>query len=124
MNARKTQSTKQSNRGGGSRNRNRGRSKKKKVDPAKLWGDASKLPNPDGFDTDSTEPLAVVHSLGRAPLPGVVAEPYFAAVYDRAAGLASVLADAAGLDDLVPEPSDDSEDEAAAESTPSSGEEE
>lgn len=101
MNARKTQSKKSGGRSGGSRNRNRSR-KKKKVDPAKLWGDSSKLPTPDGFAIDSTEPLAVVHSLGRAPLPGVVAEPYFAAVYDRAAGLAVVLSDAAGLDDLSP----------------------
>ena len=89
-----------SNRKGGSRNRNRKRSRNSKVDPAKFWGDPAALPTPEHFDTDSLEPLAIVHSLGRAPLPGVVAEPYFAAVYDRAAGLASVLGDAAGLDDL------------------------
>ncbi len=114
MSTRRQQNNKQTNRGGGSRNRNRSRKKKKPVDPSKLWGDASKLPNPDGFDTDSTEPLAVVHSLGRAPLPGVVAEPYFAAVYDRAAGLATVLADAAGLDDLTPDSDDDEVEPAAA----------
>ena len=78
------------------------RNRKSKVDPAKFWGDPTALPTPEQFETDSPEPLAIVHSLGRAPLPGVVAEPYFAAVYDRAAGLATVLADAAGLDDLTP----------------------
>lgn len=106
MNARKQQQSRNGNRGSGSKNRNRNRNKKPKIDPAKFWGDSSALPDPDNFDTDSPEPLAVVHSLGRAPLPGVVAEPYFAAVYDRAAGLAYVLSDAAGLDDLTPVESD------------------
>ena len=89
--------------GAGSKSR-KGRSRKKQPrhDPRKFWGDMEQLPTPEGFDTDSQEPLAVVHSLGRAPLQGVTAEPYFAAVYDRAAGLASVLSDAAGLDDLAP----------------------
>ena len=101
MNARNNQSG-TGNRQGGSRNRNRKRNRKSRIDPQKFWGDPTALPTPERYDTDSPEPLAIVHSLGRAPLPGVVAEPYFAAVYDRAAGLATVLSDAAGLDDLTP----------------------
>jgi len=85
---------------GGQRKKKRNRSKK--YDPVAFWGDMDKLPTPEHFVSESIEPLAVVHSLGRAPLPGALAEPYFAAVYDRAAGLAQVLSDAAGLDDLTP----------------------
>jgi len=85
---------------GGQRKKKRNRSKKH--DPVAFWGDMAKLPTPESFVSESIEPLAVVHSLGRAPLPGALAEPYFAAVYDRAAGLALVLGDAAGLDDLTP----------------------
>jgi len=82
--------------------RKKKRNRSKKHDPVLFWGDMDKLPTPERFVTESIEPLAVVHSLGRAPLPGALAEPYFAAVYDRAAGLAQVLSDAAGLDDLTP----------------------
>lgn len=103
-----SQSRNGSRQGGASKNRNRNRKKRQAPDPVKFWGDPAALPRPENFDTDSPEPLAVVHSLGRAPLPGVAAEPYFAAVYDRAATLAQVLADAAGLDDLLtPESADD-----------------
>lgn len=91
------------NQGGGSNPRKKkSRKKSQKLDPKAFWGDMDKLPTPDRYETEVPETLSVVHSLGRAPVPGALAEPYFAAVYDRAAGLARVVADAAGLDDLTP----------------------
>jgi len=111
VNARSKQSRNSNRQQSGNKNRNRNRKKKPKLDPVRFWGEPSTLPQPDSFVADSPEPLAVVHSLGRAPLPGVVAEPYFAAVYDRAAGLAQVLSDAAGLDDLTPVETDEGDDE-------------
>jgi hypothetical protein len=54
----------------------------------------------------TTDPAAVVRSLGRPPLSGHhnVAEHYFTAVYERAVTLASALAAAGDLvepDDLL-----------------------
>lgn len=47
----------------------------------------------------STDPSAMVRSLGTAPLSGreQVAEHYFAVVYERSANLAAALAATAGL---------------------------
>jgi hypothetical protein len=47
----------------------------------------------------TTDPTAMIRSLGPPPLAGheTVAEHYFAAVYDKAVGLAGALAAAAGL---------------------------
>jgi hypothetical protein len=61
--------------------------------------------------TRAEEPAAMIMSLGPAPLPGreTIAEHYFAAIYDRAATLASAVAASANLlgddaepDDLAP----------------------
>ncbi|MDH4143946.1 MAG: hypothetical protein OEY23_02115 [Acidimicrobiia bacterium] len=68
----------------------------------KFWGD------PEAAHAVLDEPLtvrpsvdaaAVVRSLGPPPLPGHErqAEHYFAAVYDKAVGMASALAAAGGL---------------------------
>ena len=64
-----------------------------------FWGDPGKLP-PQRQDLRITDdPSAVARSLGPAPLPGheTIAEYYFAAVYDRAVGIAGALAAVGGL---------------------------
>jgi hypothetical protein len=58
----------------------------------------------------TAHPEALVESLGALPFPGGrVAQHYFDAVYDRAAGLALALATAAGLTDLGGTSADDAE---------------
>ena len=53
--------------------------------------------------TPGVDPTALVESLGPLPFPGAgLAQHYFQAVYERAAGLAVALAAAAGLLDVVP----------------------
>jgi hypothetical protein len=90
----------QSSGGGNQRRQGRG---SKAVEPAQqFWGDAGKVPRLEGRVRISSEPDAVVRSLGRAPLSGqaAVAELYFTAVYDRAVGLATALAAASDLIEL------------------------
>lgn len=85
--------------GGAGNQRRQGRGGKA-VEPAQpFWGDGEKLPRLEGRVRISSEPDAVVRSLGRAPLSGqaAVAELYFTAVYDRAVGLATALAAASDL---------------------------
>jgi hypothetical protein len=69
-----------------------------------FWGDAAAVaehPVPARVITPGVDPTALVESLGPLPFPGAGAAPhYFAAVYERAAGLAVALAAAAGLLDL------------------------
>jgi hypothetical protein len=95
--------------GGQSRRSRRRRSTKKPtVDPNTLWGDSDRLPKDETSVRITSDPAAVVRSLGRPPLSGHhnVAEHYFTAVYDRAVTLASALAAAGDLiepDDLVNE---------------------
>ena len=84
------------------RSRNRRRkvgSKKASFDPVDFWGDPAKLPKEEGHVRITTDPAAVVRSLGRPPLSGHynVAEHYFVAVYDRSVTLASALAAAGDL---------------------------
>lgn len=81
--------------------------KKREHDPVSFWGESSALPTPESFTTEVSDPMAMLHSLGPAPLNGVVAAPYLAAVYERAAGLASILSAAAGLDAATSAPSVD-----------------
>lgn len=66
--------------------------------PADLWQLVPALPDPEPI-TPSTDPRMLVRSLGDPPLAGqgAVAEHYMGAVIDRAAGLATALAAAAGL---------------------------
>ena len=63
-----------------------------------FWGSVEKLPSVDEV-TVSSDPSAVVRSLGRPPFPGheAVSEYYLRAVYDNTAKLAEVLATAGDL---------------------------
>ena len=67
-----------------------------------FWGSPDKLPSVEEV-TVSTDPSAVVRSLGRPPFSGheAVSEYYLRAVYDNTAKLAEVLATAG---DLLSEP--------------------
>jgi hypothetical protein len=78
-------------------NRNR-RSQKPKAKPLDLWRPVPQLSEPEPI-APATDATALVRSLGDPPLPGqgAVAEHYLAAVVERAAGLATALAAAAGL---------------------------
>ncbi len=92
-----------SGRGGDDKSRRRRKStRKKKVDPQVFWGDPAKLAeHTPGRALVTTEPSAVIGSLGRPPLSGQqhAAEHYFVAVYDRAVNLAGALAAAGQLID-------------------------
>ena len=63
-----------------------------------LWRPVPQLADPAPIDP-AEDPTALVRSLGDPPLQGqgAVAEHYLAAVVERAAGLATALAVAAGL---------------------------
>ncbi len=63
-----------------------------------FWGSAAKLPAVREV-TVSTDPTALVRSLGRPPFSGheAVSEYYLRAVYDNTAKLAEVLATAGDL---------------------------
>jgi len=80
-----------------------------------FWGDDgafTERPVAARVITPGVDPTALVESLGPLPFPGAGAAPhYFAAVYERAAGLAVALAAAAGLLDLSASPTDDDDDE-------------
>jgi hypothetical protein len=84
----------------------RGGSRRRPAAPVDFWG---KAPTDDGSDVESIrpadDPTALVLSLGPPPLPGreMLAEHYFATVYDKACSLATALAAAAAL---LPEPED------------------
>lgn len=79
--------------------------KPKRVD---LWRPVPQLPDPEPI-VPAVEPTTLLRSLGDPPLQGqgAVAEHYLAAVVERAAGLATALAAAAGLLDDA----DDEDDE-------------
>ena len=66
-----------------------------------FWGEDVDDPvddEPIRVITPGVDPTALVESLGPLPFPGAgVAQHYFQAVYERAAGLAVALAAAAGL---------------------------
>ena len=101
------------NQGGGqSSGRKKKRSRSKRQDPTVYWGDPEKLPDPESFETETPDTLAIVRSLGRAPIPGTASEHYFTLMYDRAAQMAQLLGHAGGLDDMTPVfPEIDDEDE-------------
>jgi len=76
----------------------RRRSSHRRQKPRSLW---TPMPEPDAPQpvVPVSDPSALIDSLGSPPLKGhsSVAEHYLAAVVERAAGLATGLADVAGL---------------------------
>lgn len=106
------------NGGGNSGGRKRKKSRKKpKLDPVKYWGDAAELPVRHDYVLETSDPTAVLRSLGKAPIPGKNSAPelYFDVLYKRAAGLAQALAFAGGLNE-PPSPSSSSVTDAEADS--------
>ena len=91
--------------GGGNRRRKPGGGGGTKHRTVDLWQPVPALPDPSPI-TPATDPRALLRSLGDPPLAGqgAVAEHYLGAVVDRAAGLATALAAAAGL---LAEPADE-----------------
>jgi hypothetical protein len=70
----------------------------KKAKPADLWAPVPELPPPAPI-APASDPTALLRSLGDPPLQGqgAVAGHYIGAFVERAAGLATALAAAAGL---------------------------
>lgn len=95
--ARSNRSTKSKPRGQSRRRKSKGKSR---VDPQKFWGDPQALPSVADVRVNiTTNPVAVVKSLGRPPLSGQqnASEHYFTAVYERAVNLGAALAAAGDL---------------------------
>jgi len=97
-------------RGGGrsGRRRRQDRNRGALTTPAAFWGDPAALPRGRRDVRITDAPSALARSLGPPPLPGqeVIAEHYFAAVYDRSVALAGALAAAGELirpEDLLDE---------------------
>jgi hypothetical protein len=92
------QSNNQRRRQGQARRRRNQKPKQKRVD---LWRPVTPLDDPAPI-RPAADPTALLRSLGDPPLQGQgqVAEHYVAAVVERAAGLATALAAAAGLLDM------------------------
>lgn len=101
--------SKSSNSGNNQGRRSGGRRRKtgkKTVNPEDFWGRTGELPRAAAKARITSDPSAVVRSLGRAPLSGHhnAADHYFAAVYERSVSLASALAAAGDMietDELV-----------------------
>jgi len=67
-------------------------------DPKAFWGDPTDVGEPAPSIQRVDDPTALLRSLGSPRLAGNRhAEHYLAAVYDKAAGLASAIAAAGGL---------------------------
>lgn len=90
---------------GGGKHRRRGQGGGAKPRHIDLWQPVPGLPDPVPIEP-ANDPRMLVRSLGDPPLAGqgAVAEHYLGAVVDRAAGLATALAAAAGL---LAEPAED-----------------
>ena len=67
-----------------------------------FWGTAAVDVEPAHLIRPSDDPTAMIQSLGAPPFPGgeTIAQHYFAAVYQKAATLATALAAASGLLDM------------------------
>ena len=76
-----------------------------KAKPVDLWRPVPPVPDPDPI-TPAADPTALLRSIGAPPLRARsdMAEAYLITVAERAAGLATALAAAAGLYDPVAEP--------------------
>ncbi len=95
--ARSNRNTKSKPRGQSRRRKTKARSR---VDPKTFWGDPATLPSVADVRVNiTTNPVAVVKSLGRPPLSGQqnASEHYFTAVYERAVNLGAALAAAGDL---------------------------
>lgn len=70
----------------------------KAAPPAEFWRAAPEPPEPEVIEP-SDHPAALIKSMSTPPLPGqaAVAGPYFAAVVERAAMVATAVAASAGL---------------------------
>ncbi len=86
--------------------RRKPQSRRRKPKPVDLWRPVPQLSPPEPI-APAADPAALLLSLGEVPLPGqgAVAGHYVAAVVERAAGLATALAAAAGM---LAEPAEDS----------------
>jgi hypothetical protein len=93
-----TESANQRRRQSQGRRRRNQKAKQKRVD---LWRPVAPLDDPEPI-RPAPDPTALLRSLGDPPLQGQgqVAGHYVAAVVERAAGLATALAAAAGLLDM------------------------
>lgn len=76
-----------------SRQRNKGNANRD------FWGSLESVPDVVTTVQPASDPSTLVRSLGQPPLAGheTIAEHYFRAVYDKAAGLAIALAAGSGL---------------------------
>ena len=77
----------------------RGSARRRPATGRDFWGTDDTNDQPIDPIAATNDPVAMVNSLGRPPLPGheAAAERYFEAVYGRAVGLAVALAAANGL---------------------------
>jgi hypothetical protein len=80
------------------RRKSQNRKRRKQGKPVDLWRPVPELDEPKPI-RPASDPTALLRSLGDPPLQGqgAVAEHYVAAVVERAAGVATALAAAAGL---------------------------
>ncbi|MEY2568894.1 MAG: hypothetical protein QOE35_3423 [Actinomycetota bacterium] len=80
------------------RRKSQNRKRRKQGKPIDLWRPVPELDAPEPI-RPASDPTALLRSLGDPPLQGqgAVAEHYVAAVVERAAGVATALAAAAGL---------------------------
>ncbi len=89
------------NDGGGRGQKRSGKRRRKSSAKAMrdFWGDPARLPEESERVRITTQPAAVVQSLGPPPLTGQeqAAGHYFEAVYERAVVMAGALAAASGL---------------------------
>ncbi len=101
--------SRKSNSGRNNRNRSKPKSRNSPQALAAFWGDPASLPTPEENVHITSDPTAVVRSLGRPPIPGqeTIALHYFEAVYERAVTLAGALAAAGDL--IAPEELDSEE---------------
>lgn len=99
----------------GRRRRSRGSRRKRSTRP--FWGDPEVAAGPEHAIVPVAHPTALIDSLGVPPFPRADGAPhYFAAVYQRATGMAEALAHAYGImadDPTDDDPADDQGDDAA-----------
>ncbi|MFM8305147.1 MAG: hypothetical protein ACKOA9_12775 [Actinomycetota bacterium] len=84
--------------GGGNRRRRSRSAARRKGSARPFWGDAETAAGPEHGIEPVDHPTALIDSLGTPPFPRADPAPhYFAAVYNRATGMALALAHAYGI---------------------------